>query len=520
MLATRAAADPELKALMRVVASSQASQEQLRAFQAHIDELNAIIKAREQQEQRQQNAAGPPVSAQPPPTSQNQMSQQQQSDSGQKKATESKTASQGKATPAPSPSQPEASSKQGPSSTSTTAAPDKPAETATQSGPQTPARPQNDPPAAEPAKASIKSESSASAPSGTPSAAPQPAASTPPAPPGPVGTPAPPTGSQVSPSVRPTQAPGNFQPPPPRPGPPMTPSHQSPHGHQPPLQSRPPQYGSPASYQRQPAPLPPQMRNFKAVVFEFTSPLTPYGSSTSGHAGSGDRYLFPEYSILEWQPAENTMLASFLVVKKVDPNQPFPIEPASENGPTKTKGKGTSKPKKGDTKDKGIDSPANQTPGTPLADTPQKLDAKPNGMPETPGTPSDTPVNEANLKEYWQPVTWRIHSTNPRLFEPLTRVVKPADEVRKYMNEIMDRAERAPDGFPALRLPREEARDVFESEGTPASGTDAAASRGRASRAKSPEEESGVEFNGPELEEDDELLDFYGSPVGLPPLKV
>lgn len=271
----------------------------------------------------------------------------------------------------------------------------------------------------------------------------------------------------------------------------------------------------------------PQLRSFKAIVFEFTSPLTPYGSSTSGHAGSGDRYLFPEYSILEWLPAENTMLASFLVVKKVAPNTPFPLEPPPDTATGRAKVKGGSKTKKGDSKGKGKDSPApgtpNQAAGSSSTDTPEKpQNATPNGAaPETPGTPNAAPANPANLKEYWQPVTWRIHCSNPRLLEPLTRVVKPADEVRKYMNDVMDRAERAPDGFPALRLPHEEAREAFESEGTPAStaNTTATASRSRSSRARAVEEESEVE-NVVNLEEDDELLDFYGAPSGLPPLKV
>ena len=46
MLATRAASDHNLKALMKVVASGHASQEQLRSFQNHIDELNELIKSR------------------------------------------------------------------------------------------------------------------------------------------------------------------------------------------------------------------------------------------------------------------------------------------------------------------------------------------------------------------------------------------------------------------------------------------------------------------------------------------
>ena len=45
MLATRAAANPDLKALMKVVAKGDASPVQLREFQDHIDELNAILKS-------------------------------------------------------------------------------------------------------------------------------------------------------------------------------------------------------------------------------------------------------------------------------------------------------------------------------------------------------------------------------------------------------------------------------------------------------------------------------------------
>ena len=45
MLATRAATDSTLKALMKVVAHGSATTEQLAAFQKHIDELNGIIQA-------------------------------------------------------------------------------------------------------------------------------------------------------------------------------------------------------------------------------------------------------------------------------------------------------------------------------------------------------------------------------------------------------------------------------------------------------------------------------------------
>jgi hypothetical protein len=208
-------------------------------------------------------------------------------------------------------------------------------------------------------------------------------------------------------------------------------------------------------------------------------------------------------------------------VRKVDPSKPFPIEPEGEPTTSRSKSK-TSKSKKGKSKD--TIEPATPSTGNPT-DTPQKTEPtdktgiNPNlSVPATPGTPAEPVVKEENLKEYWQPVTFRIHASNPRILEPLTRVVKPAEEVRKYMNEIMDRAERAPDGFPAFRLPREDARDVFESEGTPASGVNPARSRPSRATIKAPEEESEVETSL-DVEEEEDLLDFYGAPMGLPSLK-
>ncbi|NJR31485.1 hypothetical protein HC762_01830 [bacterium] len=53
MLATRAATNPELKALMKVVASSNATQDQLKLFQSHIDELNNMIRRQEQEQEQE-----------------------------------------------------------------------------------------------------------------------------------------------------------------------------------------------------------------------------------------------------------------------------------------------------------------------------------------------------------------------------------------------------------------------------------------------------------------------------------
>ncbi|KAJ5228500.1 hypothetical protein N7489_009208 [Penicillium chrysogenum] len=511
MLATRAAADPELKALMRVVASSQASQEQLRAFQAHIDELNAIIKSREQQEQRQQSSAGQPLAQQPTPTSQTQTQKQQ--DSGTKSVSleksppTSQTPSKGsKQSPVKTEAQPQTPAQAPPSQTP------KPPESATGSG-------------------TIKEEQSGTEHSGprpAPSEAGRPVVPAQSATPGASSTPAPASASQQqTPVANPTPL-ASAQQPGARPGPPYAPHQQPSYGSQPPLQSRPPQYGPPVPFPRPPSipyvsPLGSAPINYKSVVFEFTSPLTPYGSSTSGHAGSGDRYLFPEYTILEWLPAENTVIASFLVVRKVAPNTPFPLETATEAN-SKGKGKGASKTKKGEPKvktDKGklpADSPAPSQPATPTTATPQKQEPTDQTDPVTPGPPG-TPASDANLKEYWQPVTFRIHAANAKILEPLARVVKPADEVRKYMNDIMDRAERAPDGYLAMRLPRDAASESFEKDGTPASSSNVG-TRSRLSRVQLAGEESEAENSGFEFEEDEEdLKDFYDAPNGLPPLK-
>ena len=61
MLATRAASDHGLKTLMKVVASGQASQPQLKEFQDHIDELNAILKSQPTPTEASQDDKRPPT---------------------------------------------------------------------------------------------------------------------------------------------------------------------------------------------------------------------------------------------------------------------------------------------------------------------------------------------------------------------------------------------------------------------------------------------------------------------------
>jgi hypothetical protein len=55
---------------------------------------------------------------------------------------------------------------------------------------------------------------------------------------------------------------------------------------------------------------------------------------------------------------------------------------------------------------------------------------------------------------YYQPVTMRLSSLQPRILEPLARVVASPDEVRSYMDNIFETMARADNLFLATRLPR------------------------------------------------------------------
>ena len=116
-----------------------------------------------------------------------------------------------------------------------------------------------------------------------------------------------------------------------------------------------------------PAPKP----DISAVVFDF---------------GTGDRYLFPKYSILEFSNTQygHQAVVSFLIVRKGS---------ISEYG----------------------------------------------GDPEL---------------DYYQPVTMRISSQTGRHLEHLARVVAPQEEVRRYMDDVMDNMTRAEYVLLAMRLPR------------------------------------------------------------------
>jgi hypothetical protein len=115
--------------------------------------------------------------------------------------------------------------------------------------------------------------------------------------------------------------------------------------------------------------------DISAVVFEFVG-------------GTGDRYLFPKYSILEYLPG-GQVIASFLIVRK--------------------------------------------------------------------GSAADSPTYDPAL-DYYQPVTIRLWTNGSgKQLESLAKVVAPQEEVRRYMDDIMDNMTRAEYVLLAMRLPRDAA---------------------------------------------------------------
>jgi hypothetical protein len=131
------------------------------------------------------------------------------------------------------------------------------------------------------------------------------------------------------------------------------------------------------SYQSQPqalrskGPLP-SKPDISGVVFEFTG-------------GTGDRYLFPKFSILEYLP-QGQVIASFLIVRK--------------------------------------------------------------------GSASDSLAYDPAL-DYYQPITIRLYAHQGRQLEALQKIVAPPDEVRRYMDDIMDNMTRAEYVLLAMRLPKD-----------------------------------------------------------------
>jgi len=70
------------------------------------------------------------------------------------------------------------------------------------------------------------------------------------------------------------------------------------------------------------------------------------------------------------------------------------------------------------------------------------------------GSRSDSPKYDPEL-DYYQPITIRLYTHQGRQLESLAKVVAPQDEVRRYMDDIMDNMTRAEYVLLAMRLPRE-----------------------------------------------------------------
>ncbi|KAJ5041747.1 uncharacterized protein L3040_005316 [Drepanopeziza brunnea f. sp. 'multigermtubi'] len=70
------------------------------------------------------------------------------------------------------------------------------------------------------------------------------------------------------------------------------------------------------------------------------------------------------------------------------------------------------------------------------------------------GSSSDSPTYDPAL-DYYQPITIRLFAQQGRQLDALQKIVAPPEEVRRYMDEIMDKATRAEYVLLAMRLPKE-----------------------------------------------------------------
>jgi hypothetical protein len=137
---------------------------------------------------------------------------------------------------------------------------------------------------------------------------------------------------------------------------------------------------------------------FKAIVLEFTTP------ASSAAPASQDRYLFPEYAVLD-TPINGQgleMVCSFLVVRK------------------------------------GSDLLAMQSG--------EGISAR---------VPVGGLIRWKADEEYYQPVTMIMKTSQHRILETIARAAKPLNEVQTKMKEIMQSKTRVKDEWLVMRLPRE-----------------------------------------------------------------
>ncbi|RAL68330.1 hypothetical protein DID88_007060 [Monilinia fructigena] len=84
------------------------------------------------------------------------------------------------------------------------------------------------------------------------------------------------------------------------------------------------------------------------------------------------------------------------------------------------------------------------------------------------GSSSDSPSYDPQL-DYYQPVTIRLYTHQGKQLDSLQKVVAPPDEVRRYMDDIMDNMTRAEYVLLAMRLPKD---SDSEKEDMPTSSSD------------------------------------------------
>ncbi|TAQ90822.1 hypothetical protein B7494_g853 [Chlorociboria aeruginascens] len=191
-------------------------------------------------------------------------------------------------------------------------------------------------------------------------------------------------------------------------------SRQTPATGQPPPTSQPPQTppsnATPANGQKtaKPAPIvktapqPPTPTHYippQPQALRSKGPVPSTRSEISGvvlefAGGSGDRFLFPKYSILDYLPG-GQVVASFLIVRK--------------------------------------------------------------------GSSSDSPKYDRAL-DYYQPITIRLYTHQGRQLDSLQKAVAPPEEVRRYMDDIMDNMTRAEYVLLAMRLPKADSMPAPEQE--------------------------------------------------------
>lgn len=432
MLAARAGTDPELKAVMKIVAAGQAGKEQLEFFQKHINELTEIL---EKQKKSKATVPIPHIPAASPAPSK----QQAPSPAPPKQQARSPS----KQAPSPAPSK-----ERTPSSAAVKGQDPSPAPSLQQAPSPAPAPAKQQTPAATPAK-----QSSVPAASPAPS---QPKQQLP--------TPTPPPPRPAMPPQQQPQAPPKIY----NPAPPPLQQHRPP-----PPQARPPppntypvkNYNQPPYYSQPPphyAPQQPPRITYRPLTFEFVE-------------GNGDRFYFPSYSFMEWLPNGSGAKFSFLVTKL----KPKPEDTAAAAKPPSTPA--TPAPPQTPTPASAAPTPAGAPAPTPSTTT--TATAQPNPPPHfppptpaTPATPSYTPPpriedfddrSDIPSIALYQPVTVLVLTDEHDVKSALPRAIRPPSEVNKYMEEVFDACERAGETYLAFRLPREgvDGLVVAESEG-------------------------------------------------------